>query len=83
MPGGEDQYDRFHTLDPQFSGKTKTSRLSPRKVGDDKAPEYLRVPVVDSTDSLEPDEGTLAYVTGTGTQTAGLYVADGSTFGPV
>jgi hypothetical protein len=41
------------------------------------------VPVVASTDSLEPDEGTLAYVTGTGTQTAGLYVADGSTFGPV
>jgi len=83
MPGGEDQYDRLHVLSPEFSGKRKTDRFNPRKLGDNKAPEFLRVPVVDDTSSLEPDEGALAYVTGSGGQTAGLYVADGQAYSPV
>jgi hypothetical protein len=80
MPGGEDQYDRFHTLDPQFSGKTKTSRLSPRKVGDDKAPEFLRLPVADDTDELATTEGQVAYVTGDGADNQGLYFRSDSTW---
>jgi len=73
MPGGEDQYDRLHVLSPAFSGKRKTDRFNPRKLGDNKAPLFLRIPVVDNTDELRDPEGQIAYVTGDGSDSQGLY----------
>jgi hypothetical protein len=73
MPGGEDQYDRLHVLSPDFAGKRKTDRFNPRKLGDNKAPLFLRIPVVDSTDELRDGEGQIAYLTGDGPDSQGLY----------
>lgn len=73
MPGGEDQFDRLHVLSPEFSGKRKTSRFNPRKLGDNKPPEFLRLPVVDDTDTLAADVGQVAYATGDGPDAEGLY----------
>jgi len=73
MPGGEDQFDRLHVLSPDFSGKRKTDRFSPRKLGDNKAPVFLRIPVADSLNELRTTEGQIAYVTGDGADDQGLY----------
>jgi len=73
MPGGEDQFDRLHVLSPEFSGKRKTDRFSPRKLGDNKAPLFLRIPVADSLNELRTTEGQIAYVTGDGADDQGLY----------
>jgi len=73
MPGGEDQFDRLHVLSPEFSGKRKTDRFSPRKLGDNKAPAFLRIPVADNLDELRTTEGQIAYVTGDGADDQGLY----------
>jgi hypothetical protein len=74
MPGGQDQHDRIHALSPSFSGKRKTDRLSPRKLGDNKAPDYLRIPIADTVDELADDVGQIAFLTGDGPKAEGLYV---------
>jgi hypothetical protein len=73
MPGGEDQFDRFHVLSPEFSGKTKTDRFNPRTIGDKKRPGQLHLPVESDPAANRGGEGAAVVVDGSGSQPAGLY----------